>query len=437
MAKKIERLSAVQVTKLSKPGYYADGLGLYLQVAVGGSKSWIYRFTKGTRVNSKGLTVPKAHEMGLGSAAVFSLAEARERANVQRKIKADGLDPLAVKNERLLADSLIAAKVTTFDAAAARYIAAHAGGWRNVKHGEQWRNTLSTYASPVIGKLPVSTINTALVMRVLEPIWSTKTETAVRLRGRIEKILDWCRVQGFRTGDNPAQWRGHLDKLLPAPNKVADKANQPALPWQKMSTFMAHLRAVDGLGARALELAILTACRSGEVRGARWDEIDLDAGIWCIPGSRMKAGREHRVPLSEAAIALLEAIPRAPKQELVFLGRNGGVLSDATLLSTLKRMHASSIEEGSAGYLDPRLKRMATPHGFRSAFRDWASEGTAYPRDVSEMALAHAVADKTEAAYRRGDLLEKRRALMADWAVYCATVRSAGDVIPIREKVAV
>ena len=408
MARKVDRLNPLQVKAQSKPGYYLDGGGLYLQVGKTGSKSWILRY----------VIAGRERHMGLGSCLDFTLAEARHRARAHRKLLSDGIDPLEAKRVSVLAQRLADANIITFNAAATAYITANASGWRNAKHVDQWRNTLETYASPVIGEVAVAVVTTALVLRIITPIWTTKTETASRVRGRIEKVLDWATVQGYRTGPNPAAWKGHLDKLLPAPNKVATIDHHAALPYTEIGAFMAELRAMPGTAARALEFVILTACRTGEAIGATWREIDLDAAVWSIPAARMKAGKEHRVPLSDATMKVLRdmkpGLPSAP----VFAGPKGKALSNMACLAVLRRMGRDTI----------------TSHGFRSTFRDWCSEATAYPRDVAEMALAHAIGDKTEAAYRRGALLEKRRAMMADWSIYCATVRTAGDVVPIRAK---
>ena len=350
--------------------------------------------------------------MGLGSFVTFSLAEARQRAREKRQLLADGINQIAARREAALQKSFADANIITFDRAAAAFIEANSSGWRNAKHGEQWRNTLATYASPVIGKLPVSEVTTALVMRILEPIWSTKTETATRLRGRIEKVLDWAKVQGYRTGENPAAWRGHLQQALPKPSKVADAGHHAALPWAEIGAFMHQLRTMTGLGALAAELLILTATRTSEVLNATWTEFDLDGRLWTIPKERMKSFRAHRVPLSDAAMAVLsKAQAESTGGAHVFTNTKGNALSNMVCLQTLKRMGR------------PEL----TVHGFRSTFRDWCSESTSYPRDVCEMVFAHAIEDKSEAAYRRGDLLEKRRALMADWGVYCNTVRTPGE----------
>jgi integrase len=294
----------------------------------------------------------------------------------------------------------------TFDQCAAAYIDAHRSGWKNAKHADQWKNTLATYASPIIGALPVADVDTDLVVKVLTPIWTTRTETATRVRGRIESILDWATVSRFRQGDNPARWRGHLENLLANPNKVAPVKNHPALPWRETPAFMVRLAQCRGVAARAAEFAILTAARSGEVRGATWDEVDLEARLWTVPAERMKAGKEHRVPLSGAAMALLAAIPR--RDGLIFAGRSGSAaLSDMSLTAVLRRLGRSDI----------------TIHGFRSSFRDWCAEavGNSFSREVCEHALAHSLPDRVEAAYRRGDLLDKRVVLMQAWADYCGT----------------
>lgn len=399
MARSINRLSAVQVAKLKEPGYYADGGNLYLQVAPGGSKSWIFRFTQDG----------KTREMGLGSVSTFSLAEARERAAQQRKILADGQNPLAVKKERELERRLAEARVITFDQAAAAYIEAHEPSWKNKKHVAQWRTTLKVYASPVIGDLPVSQIDTALVLRILKPIWNEKTETATRLRGRIERILDWAKSQGYRSGDNPAAWVGHLDNSLPNPKKVADAGHHAALPWKEIGSFMVELRKAPGLAALLVELIILTATRTSEALLAQWSEFDLQEKLWTIPEDRMKNGKAHTVPLSDAVLSLLKRIKAETLNrdgDHLFPGSKGKPLSNMAGLALLKRMGRHDI----------------TVHGFRSTFRDWCAEATDYPNHVAEMALAHGIDDKTEAAYRRGELLEKRRALMRDWAVYCNTI---------------
>lgn len=406
MARRVRILNARQVEKATEPGYYFDGAGLYLQIAKGGSKSWILRYA----LNGK------AREMGLGSLVTFSLAEARLRATEQRQLIADGIDPIAARQARLQASRLAQANTITFDQAAAAFIEANESGWRSDKHGEQWRNTLATYASPVIGDLPVSAITTPLILQILHPIWATKTETATRVRGRIEKVLDWAKVQGYRTGDNPAAWRGHLSEALPKPSRVANAGHHAALPWAEMGEFMKALRAMPGAASLATQLIILTATRTSEVIEAKWSEFDLDAGLWVIPRARMKGFREHRVPLSSQAISVLNQI-KWDNHASDYLFPNAKLekpISNMACLSVLKRMGRTDL----------------TVHGFRSTFRDWAAESTAYPRDVCEMALAHAIEDKSEAAYRRGDLLEKRTLLMADWGAWCDAYVASSQATP-------
>ncbi len=400
-------LTALQVKKLSEPGYYADGGGLYLQVARGGSKSWIFKFK----------VAGKAREMGLGSVNTFSLAEARERAREQRQKLADGIDPIAAKREDALQRRMADASIITFDKAAERYIEAHAPGWRNDKHRQQWENTLATYASPIIGDLPVSRVDTAQVLRVLQPIWTAKAETASRLRGRIESVLDWARVQGYREGENPARWKGHLDMTLPARAKVARVEHHAALPWREVGAFMRELQAMPGASALAVQFIILTACRTSEAINAEWREFDLSGKVWTIPAERMKAAKEHVIPLSEAALRILAELRDQSDGDYVFPGPKGKPISNMAGLALLKRMGRADL----------------TVHGFRSTFRDWAGESTAHPREVIEHALAHQLKDKAEAAYQRGTLFEKRRVLMADWAAFCDTVPASADVVPIRQ----
>ena len=403
----INRLTALQVQKLSKPGYHADGAGLHLCVKATGGKSWIFRYRYGG----------KEREMGLGPLHTVSLAEAREKALAQRKMLLDGVDPLAAKHASEVQRKLAEASVITFDTAATSYIASHRAGWKNEKHAEQWTNTLTTYASPVFGSLPVADITTPLVLRVLEPIWTTKTETASRVRGRVEKILDWCKTQGYRTGDNPAAWRGHLENLLSAPQKTKKVEHHPALPWREIGAFMQALRTMPGAAALATEFIILTNCRTSEAIEARWAEIDMGEKRWTIPAARMKAAKEHTIPLSDAALAVLQRLKAETKEgEFVFPGgKKNTPLSNMACLALLKRMGRSDL----------------TVHGFRSSFRDWAGEATAHPREVIEHAMSHQLKDKAEAAYQRGSLLERRRVLMADWANYCAQPAATGVVVAL------
>jgi len=392
----INRLTAVQIKSLKKVGLHADGGGLYLRISDGGTKGWVFRYS----LNKK------AHRMGLGSLQTVSLAEARLEAEQCRKLLREGIDPIRhrrLKRGRLEADT---AKAMTFKDCAEAYIKSHSAGWKNAKHISQWNNTLSSYAYPVFGAFPVSEIDVGLVLKSLEPIWTTKTETASRVRGRIENVLDWATARDYRTGGNPARWKGCLDKLLPPRARVQKVVHHPALPYEEMSTFMATLRTRDAMSARGLEFLILTAARTGEVLGAKWSEIDIDKAVWTIPASRMKMEAQHRVPLAPEALAILNSMKEATSSDYVFPGRDSKrPLSNMAFLQLLKRMGHGDV----------------TVHGFRSTFRDWAAERTAYPRDVAEMALAHAIGNKVEAAYRRGDLFEKRQRMMRDWASFCRT----------------
>ncbi|MER8709147.1 tyrosine-type recombinase/integrase [Mesorhizobium sp. M1088] len=405
----INRLSVATVNAKTKPGLYADGLGLYLQVAKGGAKSWIFRY----------MLAGRPRKMGLGSVNTVSLKLARERAGEQRLKLLDADDPIELRKAERLEKLAASATVLTFKEAAGQYIKAHRAGWSNIKHAAQWTATLDTYVYPVFGQLAVSRVDVGLVMKALEPIWTTKPETATRVRGRIESILDWATARGYRQGDNPARWRGHLDKLLPARSKVAKVKHHAALPYAEIGAFVGDVRKMEGISPKALEFAILTATRTGEAVGARWSEIDADNALWTIPADRMKGKKEHRVPLSDRALKILASLPREKDAEYVFIGeKKGQPLSNMSLLMTLRRMKRDDL----------------TTHGFRSTFRDWAAEQTAYPNELLEMALAHTVGDKTEAAYRRGDMMEKRRRLMQDWAEFCASAKlaSASNVTPIR-----
>ena len=332
-----------------------------------------------------------------------------------------GVDPIKARKAALAESRLEAARSITFKDAAEAYIKAHEAGWRNAKHANQWRNTLETYAYPGLGSLPVQGVDVALVMRVLEPIWATKTETASRVRGRIESVLDWASARGYRLGENPARWRGHHENLLPRRSRVQRVEHHPALPYGEVGTFMARLRGQEGTAASALAFVILTACRTGEVIGARWGEFNIEEAMWPVPAARVKSGREHRVPLSPAALTIIKTMQKGRTTEradgFVFPGgKRGRPLSDTALLALLKRMRRSDL----------------TVHGFRSTFRDWAAERTNYPREVAEMALGHAVSDKVETAYRRGDLFQKRRRLMGEWARFCYGGAKAGEVVAIR-----
>lgn len=344
--------------------------------------------------------------MGLGGYPDVTLSQAKELARSARIKLSQGIDP--IENCREARRKLVArmAATITFKDAAKTYIDTHEATWQNDKHVQQWRNTIETYANPKIGQLPVRDVALSDVLSVLEPIWHKKTETASRLRGRIESILDWAIARGYRKEANTARWKGLLDKLLPAPGKIAKVDHHRALPYAAMPQLMYRLKAQNGMGARALEFAILTACRSGEVRGAKWDEFDLENGVWTVPANRMKAGKEHRVPLSDAALVLIKSQKEFAICDYVFPSSRGLVLSDMTMSAVLRRMKVDVV-----------------PHGFRSTFRDWCAEQTAYPNEVAEMALAHAISNKVEAAYRRGDLFEKRKMLMQDWANFALHVQ--------------
>lgn len=411
MGRVTNKLTDRTVRSLKDSGRYGDGLGLWLQISPEGGKSWLYRY----------MLNGQARMMGLGPYPDLSLEEAREKAMEFRKLLKEGKDPINERDSRRAIEHLARRKLLTFDECAHAYIEANRAAWKNAKHANQWENTLGTYASPIIGKLPIATVDTGLVLKVLEQIWITKPETASRLRGRLEAVLGWATVRGYRKGDNPAAWRNHLDKVLPVRSAVKRVQNHPALPYAEIGAFIAALREQAGIASRALEFAILTAARTGEVIGATWQEFDLNAGIWTIPAERMKAKKEHRVPLSARTLEIVkELLPLKTEDDSpVFQGKGGKAFSNAAMLAVLKRM----------GRFD------LTTHGFRSTFRDWAGETTAYPREVIEHALAHQLKDKAEAAYARGTLFDKRRRLMADWAACCNTVKKAeGEtVVPIRK----
>lgn len=429
MPKRVQEMTALQVRRLNSPGFHAVGgvPGLLLQVTPGEGRSWVLRTMVGG----------KRRSMGLGSYPGVSLSKAREAAASAREQIQAGIDPIAARKAAKGAILAAQARELTFAEAAERCHASKSAEFRNAKHRQQWINTLKRYAYPVIGNAPVSSIDLPLVLKVLEPIWKDKTETATRLRQRIESVLTWATVSGYRSGDNPARWQGNLAEVLahPAKLKKEKKQHHPALPWQRIPEFMADLRARDGMGARALEFAILTACRSGEVRGAAWDEIDFSAGTWTIPASRMKAGNPHTVPLSHDALTLLEKLPRMAGQPLIFPATRGGQLSDMTLSSCTRRMHQSLKDAGGEGYTDPNADhRPVVPHGFRSSFKDWCRNQAAFPDEVSELALAHVNNDATRAAYARDKLLPQRTKLLAAWAQYCRQKPGAADVVSMQGK---
>lgn len=414
MGRTADELTALEVTRLRTPGTHGVGRGLYLQITATGSRSWVHRY----------MFDGKAREMGLGSFLVVSLKSAKAKVDQCRRLRDEGLDPIATIGKRAKAAQrrLETATATTFRDAASRYIASHQAGWRNAKHAAQWSQTLDDYAHPVLGDLSIKSVDTGLVMKVLDPIWAEKPETASRVRGRIEAVLDWAAARGFRSGDNPARWRGHLAKLLPAKSKVRRVKHHAALPYVDLPAFLGALREQAGVGARALEFTILTAARTGEVIGARWSELDMARKLWTVPGERMKGGREHRVPLSARALEILDQMKAARNDDGDFIfpgGKTDRPLSNMAMTAVLRRMARGDL----------------TVHGFRSTFRDWARERTNFPREIAETALAHVVGDKTEAAYLRGDALEKRRRLMDAWSDYANKPAAAGAVVPLRAAV--
>ena len=411
MAKRaVNRLIATQLNKLA-PGMHPDGGGLWLQVSPAGTRSWSFRFT----------LHGKSREMGLGPLITITLAEARTKALEARKLLLDGIDPIEDRNARRAAAALAAASAKTFKQCAEAYIAAHKAGWSKV-HGAQWPATMAAYVYPVFGDLPVQKIDRDLVLRVLKPIWETKTETASRIRGRIERILDWARVQGFRSGENPARLRGNLEVDLAKQSKVQSVENHPALAHPALPDFMAKLNRRSSTSAQALKFVILTASRTSEVRLAEWSEFDLEARLWTRPASRMKGRKEHSVPLSDAAMAVLAAMKGVDEKFVFPGGKPKTPLSNMAMSMFLQGMNGEP-----AAYIDRRSGRAITVHGFRSTFRDWASEETSFPHEVCEMALAHVIGNKAEAAYRRGELLAKRRELMDAWAIYCASAPAPAE----------
>lgn len=411
MPKKLSNVLTPLTVKNAKPGRHADGGGLHLLVKESGARSWVYRF----------MLNGKSRDIGLGPAGPdgISLSQARDARDALRlKVKA-GIDPLE-ERQREAAEALAAAQAAqvagmTFKAVAETYIGANEGSWRNDKHRQQWKNTLATYVYPVIGELPVAEVGTAHVLKILEPIWKAKAETASRVRGRMETILDAAKARGYREGENPARWRGHIAQILPARSRLT-RGHHKAMAYEAIPTFVGALHKREAVAALALEFTILTAARTGEVIGAKWDEVDLDKAIWTIPASRMKAGKEHRVPLSGRAVEILKST-QGLRKEWLFPATKGGKMSGMAMTMLLRRMKVD-----------------VTVHGFRSGFRDWSAECTGYAHEVAEMALAHTIENKVERAYRRGDLFDKRRRLMDDWATYCATIPAAGaNVTPIRK----
>jgi integrase len=417
------KLTAKQIENLTTAGTYEDGDGLRLLIKPNGKKYWVLRFQ----------LAGKRREMGLGTYPAVGLKEARQNSSDKRRLLRDGIDPLQARDDERTAQQAAEhhriRKSVTFQDVSNDYIEAHRAGWKNVKHAQQWTNTLATYATPIIGELATSQITTEHLLEILKPIWASKAETASRVRNRIELVLDAAKARGLREGENPARWRGHLDKLLPPSSKAKRTQNHPALPYSELSRFMQALNSVEGLSASALKMTILTACRTSEVLEADWGEVDLKAKLWSIPAARMKAGKAHTVPLSDPLIALLEGLPRIKGSLLLFPGsRKGRPISNMAMLMTLRRMDQKDLEDGGKGWRDSN-DRVITAHGFRSTFRDWAAECTHHAREVCEMALAHVVANGAEAAYWRSDLLEKRRSLMTEWANF-VTLNVNGSAIP-------
>lgn len=406
------KLTAKQIENLTVAGTYEDGDGLRLLIKPNGKKYWVLRFQLSG----------KRREMGLGTYPAIGLKEARQNSSDKRRLLRDGIDPLQARDDeraaQVAAEQQHKNKSITFQDVSVDYIEAHRAGWKNVKHAQQWTNTLATYAAPIIGDLATNQITTEHILEILKPIWGSKAETASRVRNRIELVLDAAKARGLREGENPARWRGHLDKLLPPSSKAKRTQNHPALPYSKLPRFIHALNSIEGQSAYALKMTILTACRTSEVLAADWHEIDLKAKLWLIPAERMKAGKAHTVPLSDPLVALLNGLPRINDSSLLFPGaRKGRPISNMAMLMTLRRMDQKDLEDGGKGWRGCD-DRVITAHGFRSTFRDWAAECTLHAREVCEMALAHVVASGAEAAYWRSDLLEKRRVLMADWADY-------------------
>jgi integrase len=392
----LNRLSAVKVEKAKEPGMYCDGGGLYLRVADGGSKQWIFRY----------VTAGRMHDLGLGAVHTFTLAEAREEARKARQLRYQGIDPITYKHEQRAASVAAAASTMTFRQCAEGFIRDNEASWSNAKHRLEWERSLAKYALPILGSLPVNSRDTPLVLQVVKPLWERVPETASRVRGRIENVLGWATVHHYRSGDNPAVWQGLLEHALP---QVTKGDHHEAMPFADVPAFMAELRQETAIHARCLEFTILTAARLGEAQKATWDEIDFDNEAWVIPAARMKGGKEHRVPLSAATLSILQAMQEIRQGDYVFSGHTGKPIGKNMPLKLLNKLTGNG----------------ATVHGFRSSFRDWAAERTSFPREVAEMALAHAIPSAVEAAYRRGDLFEKRRRLMDAWADYCGKSQGA------------
>ncbi|TDL88016.1 tyrosine-type recombinase/integrase [Meridianimarinicoccus aquatilis] len=428
MPKVTAELTALDVKRLAHPGgnrnvlYSVGGVpGLHLQLTPKNGRSWVLRAKVGAA----------RRDIGLGGFPAVTLSQARDKAREARDKISQGVDPVEERKVAKAALAVAQHRGMTFTDATEKYLTAKLDAFKNAKHRQQWQNTLATYAKPELGKMLVQDITVQDVLRVLEPIWWDKTETASRLRGRVEAVLSWATVAGHRTGDNPARWAGNLKELLPAPSKVADEEHYPAVQIEDAPRWFECLRGREGFGARALEFLTLTASRSKEVRGALWEELELDSAMWIVPASRMKMKKEHRVPLSDEAVALLRSLPRLEGNPLVFPAARGGQMSDMTLSAAMKRMHKADVEAGGAGFVDRETKRPAVPHGLRSTFRDWVAERTNYPGDMAEVALAHKISNAVEASYRRGDMIEKRRKMMRDWSDFMTENESVGEVVRI------
>jgi integrase len=406
MTRFLNRLTSLRVARAKRPGLYADGGSLYLRVAPGGSRQWIFRYTA---------LDGRMRDMSLGALHTITLAEARERATDARKLRLDGIDPIDHKRARLAALRAADARAMTFEQCAREFIRDNEAEWTSPKHRQGWETTIRTHVFPLLGSLPVAAIDTPLVLKVVKPLWERIPVTAKRVLGRIENVLGWATVHHYRSGDNPARWQGHLEHALPAIAKIAKLEHHAALPDAQIASFMAKLAKDTSVAAGCLRFITLTAARLGEAINAEWSEIDFGARVWIVPASRMKADREHRVPLSTPALAVLKAMREIRASDCVFPGRPGRPISGNTVWRLCKEAAGSNI----------------TVHGLRSTFRDWCSEHTSFPREVAEMALAHAIPNAVEAAYRRGDLFEKRRKLMDAWAEFCAKPSASGTVVPI------
>ena len=421
MPKKAKELSALSVAKIKENGRHAVGGvdGLHLRI-VDGSRAWVLRVAVGKKVDDQGKVKIHRRDIGLGSFPEVSLSEAREKGRELKKKIRDGIDPLQEKQERLNALKIQKHLAKTFRECAEVVIAKKTLELKNQKHIGQWSSTLETYIYPTLGDLIVGTITKVDIATVLEPIWIEKNETAKRIRGRLETIFDYAKAMGYFVGDNPAEWKGNLEPILG--NLKQESRPHPSLPYEQVAGFIQHLGQKKGISPKALEFAILTACRSGEIFGAKWHEIDFKNKVWIIPKERMKAEKEHRVPLSQQAINLLESIqPYTQSHDFIFPApRTGEMLSDMSLTTLIRRLHEQKFKENSIGYIDPKQNRIITTHGFRSTFRDWSADKTDYPREVCEHVLAHKLPDEVEAAYLRGAYLEKRKSLMTDWAEFCS-----------------